>query len=100
VNALTPLTIGSLVCLRQSDRLAVVHRVWRRGPTIVLEVLRADGRVETCRLEQIASHYVVEQVHPPLPLDFDPHLLLGQRVTVAGRRPNRGTLVDGCVDVR
>jgi superfamily II RNA helicase len=61
---------------------------------MVLEVLRADGRVETCRLEQIASHYAVEQCHPPLPLSFDPSLLLGQRVTVAGRWPNRGKLVD------
>src|SRR5262245_29875797 len=60
----------------------------------VLEVLRADGRVETCRLEQVASHYAVEPLHPPLPLAFDPSLLLGQRVTVAGRRPNRGLLVD------
>ena len=94
VNALTPLGSGSIVRLRQSARLAVVHRVWRRGPTTVLEVLRADGRVETCRLDQIDSYYAVEPLHPPLPLDFDPHLLLGQRVTVAGRRPNRGTLVD------
>jgi superfamily II RNA helicase len=29
-----------------------------------------------------------------LPLTFDPSLLLGQRVTVAGRRPNRGLLVE------
>ena len=43
--------------------------MWRRGPLTVLEVLRADGRVETCRLEQIASHYTVEPLHPPLPLD-------------------------------
>ena len=94
VNALTPVAIGSLVRLHESGRLAVVHRMWRRGPLTVLEVLRADGRVETCRLEQIASHYTVEPLHPPLPLDFDPTLLLGQRVTVAGRRPNRGKLVD------
>ncbi len=90
VHPLTPLTIGSLVRLRQSGHLAVVHRVWRRGPTTVLEVLRVDGRVETCRLEQIAGHYAVEPLHPPLPLGFDPSLLLGQRVIVAGRRPNRG----------
>jgi superfamily II RNA helicase len=94
VHTLTPLAIGSLVCLRQLGRLAVVHRMWRRGPTAVLEVLRADGRIETCRLEQIASHYAVEPLHPPLPLDFDLSLLLGQRVTVAGCRPNRGKLVD------
>ena len=93
VHPLIPLPMGSLIRLRQSGRLAVVHRVWRRGPTTVLEVLRADGRVETCRLEQIAGHYPAEPLHPPLPLGFDPSLLLGQRVTVAGRRPNRGLLV-------
>jgi superfamily II RNA helicase len=94
MHPLIPLPIGSLVRLRQSGRLAVVHRVWRRGPTTVLEVLRADGRVETCRLEQIEGHYPVDPLHPPLPLAFDPSLLLGQRVSVAGHRPNRGLLVD------
>ena len=94
VHALTPLAIGSLVRLHQSGRLAVVQRVWRRGPMTGLEVLRADGRVETCCLEQIASYYAVEPLHPPLPLAFDPGLLLGQRVAIAGRRPNRGKLVD------
>jgi superfamily II RNA helicase len=94
VDPFTPLPMGSLVRLRQSERLAMVHRVWRRGPTTVLEVLRADGRVETCRLEQIDSHYPIEPTHPLLPLAFDPSLLLGQRATVAGRRPNRGLLMD------
>jgi hypothetical protein len=60
----------------------------------VLEVLRADGRVETCRLDQIDGYYPVESLHPPLPLAFEPCLLLGQRVTVVGRRPNRGRLMD------
>jgi superfamily II RNA helicase len=94
VHALTPLAIGSLVRLRQSGRLAVVHRVWRRGPMTVLEMLRADGRVETRPLDQIDSYYAVESLHPPLSLAFDPRLLLGQRITVVGRRPNRGRLVD------
>lgn len=93
VNAFTPFAVGSLVHLRQSGRLAVVHRVWRRGPTTVLEVLRVDGRVETCRLDQIDSYYPVERLHPPLPLAFEPSLLIGQRATVTGRRPNRGRLV-------
>ena len=94
VHPLIPLPIGSLIRLRQSGRLAVVHRVWRRGSATVLEVLRADGRVETCRLEQIEAHYPAEPLHPLLPLSFDPSLLLGQRVSVAGRRPNRGLLVE------
>jgi superfamily II DNA/RNA helicase len=94
VSPLTPLPVGSLVRQRPSGRLAIVHQVWRRGSTTVLEVLRADGRVETCRLEQIDSHYPVETVHPLLPLSFDSNLMLGQRVTVAGRRPNRGLLVN------
>jgi superfamily II RNA helicase len=94
VTALTPLTIGSLVHLGRSGHLAVVHRVWRRGSTTVLEVLRADGRVETCRRDQIDSIYAVERLHPPLPLNFDPRLLLGQRVTVAGCRLGRGMLAD------
>jgi superfamily II RNA helicase len=93
VHPLIPLPLGSLVRLRHSGHLAIIHRVWRRGPTTVLEVLRADGRVETCRLEQIESYYPSEPLHPPLPLIFDPRLLLGQRVTVAGRHPNRGLLV-------
>ncbi len=94
VSPLTPLPIGSLVRQRPSGRLAIVHRVWWRGATMVLEILRADGRVETCRLEQIDSHYPVEALQPLLPLNFDPSLMLGQRVTIAGRRPNRGLLVD------
>jgi superfamily II RNA helicase len=57
-------------------------------------VLRADGRVETCRLEQIEGHYPVEPLPLPLPLAFDPGLLPGQRVTIAGRPPNRGLLVE------
>jgi hypothetical protein len=61
VNAFTPFAVGSLVHLRQSGRLAVVHRVWRRGPTMVLEVLRVDGRVETCHLDKIDSYYPVER---------------------------------------
>ena len=72
----------------------IVHRVWRRGATTVLEVLRADGRVETCRLEQIDSYYPVEALILRCPLASNPSLLLGQRATVAGRRPNRGLLVD------
>jgi hypothetical protein len=94
VTAFTPLSVGSLVHLGQSGHLAVVHRVWRRGATTVLEVLRADGRVETCRCDQIDGVYAVERLHPPLPLNFDPSLILGQRVTVAGRRLGRGTVVD------
>jgi hypothetical protein len=94
VHPLLPLPTGSLVRLRQSGHLAIVHRAWRRGPTTVLEVLRADSRVETCRMEQIEGHYAVEPMRPLLPLAFDPSLLLGQRVTVAGGRPNRGLLVD------
>ncbi|HEX9870604.1 MAG TPA: DEAD/DEAH box helicase, partial [Candidatus Tectomicrobia bacterium] len=94
VGPLTLLPVGSLVRQRPSGRLAIVHRVWQRGDAMVLEILRADGRVETCRLEQIDSHYLVEAMHPLLPLSFDPSLMLGQRVTVAGRRPNRGLLVD------
>jgi hypothetical protein len=93
VDPLTPLPIGALVGQRQSGRLAIVHRVWRRGMTMVLEVLRADGRVETCRLEQIAGQYPIEPLHLPLPLTFNPELLLGQRVVIAGRRPNRGVVV-------
>ena len=92
VEPLTPLRSGALVRQRQSGRLAVVHRTWRRGLTMVLEVLRADGRVETCRLEQIESYYPIEPLHPPLPLTLNPDLLLGQRVVVAGGRPNRGVL--------
>jgi superfamily II RNA helicase len=94
VGPFTPLSTGALVRQRQSGHLAIVLRVWRRGATTVLEILRVDGRVETCRLEQIDSYYPVEAIHPLLPLTFDPSLLLGQRVTVAGRRPNRGLLVD------
>jgi superfamily II RNA helicase len=94
VHPLTPLAVGSLVRLRQSGRLAIVHRAWRRGPATVLELLRVDGRLETCRLEQIEGYYAVEPLHPPLPLGFDPSLLLGQRVIVAGRRPNRGLVVN------
>jgi superfamily II RNA helicase len=59
---------------------------------VVLEVLRADGRVETCRLEQIESYYPIEPLHPPLPLTLNLDLLLGQRVVVAGGRPNCGIL--------
>ena len=92
VEPLTPLRSGALVRQRQSGRLAIVHRTWRRGPILVLEVLRADGRVETCRLEQIESYYPIEPLHPPLPLTFNTDLLLGQRVVVAGGRPNRGVL--------
>ncbi|HEX9869825.1 MAG TPA: hypothetical protein VGC99_14740, partial [Candidatus Tectomicrobia bacterium] len=40
------------------------------------------------------SHYLVEAMQPLLPLSFDPSLMLGQRVTVAGRRPDRGLLVN------
>jgi superfamily II RNA helicase len=94
VHPLTPLSVGALVRQRRSGRLAIVHRIWRRGLTVVLEVLRADGRVETCRLEQIEGHYPSEPLHPPLPLTFNPDLLLGQRVTIAARRPNRGVLVE------
>jgi superfamily II RNA helicase len=94
VHPLTPIAVGALVRLQRSGLLAVVHRVWRRGAVTVMEVLRADGRVETCRLEQIGSYYADEPLHPPLSLAFDVSLLLGQRVTVAGRRPNRGKLVD------
>jgi superfamily II RNA helicase len=94
VQPLTPLPIGALVRQRQSGRLAIVHRMWRRGLTMVVEVLRADGRVETCRLEQIEAYYPVEPLHAPLSLSCNPGLLLGQRVIVAGRRPNRGILVE------
>jgi superfamily II RNA helicase len=94
VHLLTPLPMGALVRLRQSGRLGIVLRLWRRGPTPVLEVLRADGRVETCRLEQIEGHYPVEPLPLPLPLTFDPNLLLGQRVIIGGRPPNRGQLVE------
>jgi superfamily II RNA helicase len=93
VDSVAPPPVGSLVCQRPSGRLAVVHRVWQRGRTMVLEVLRADGRVETCRLEQIEGYYPVEPLQPPLPLDFDLDLLRGQRVTIAGRHPNRGVLI-------
>jgi superfamily II RNA helicase len=97
LDPLTPLPSGALVRQRQSGLLAIVHRVWRRGLTMILEVLRADGRVEICRLEQIEGYYPIESLHPPLPLTFNLDLLLGQRVVVAGGRPNRGVLtaVDG-----
>jgi hypothetical protein len=93
VNPLTPLVSGLLVRQRLRPLLAVVQRVWQRGSTTVLEVVRADGRVETCRLEQVQSYYPGAPLHPPLPLDFDLNLLLGQRAIVAGRRPNRGLIV-------
>ncbi|MBI3330382.1 MAG: hypothetical protein HYZ81_27195, partial [Nitrospinae bacterium] len=89
------LTLGSgaLVRLRGSGHVAVVHRLWRRGHTMVAEVLRADGRVETCRLDQIECRYHSEPLHPPLSLLYDVSLLVGQRVVIAGRRPNGGILV-------
>ncbi len=89
-----PLLVGAIVRLRQTGRQAIVHRVWRRGQTFVVEVLRDDGRVETCRAEQIECRYDLDPVHPPLPLTHDLRLLVGQRVVIAGRRPNRGILVD------
>jgi superfamily II RNA helicase len=93
IDALTPPPMGALVCLRQPERLAIVHRTWHRGTTIVFEVLRADGRVETCRLEQFAGYYPIDPLPLPLPLTFDLSLLIGQRAVVAGRRQNRGILV-------
>jgi superfamily II RNA helicase len=94
VPQVAPLLIGAIVRLRQSGRLAIVHRVWRRGQTFVVEVLRDDGRVETCRAEQIDGRYDLDPGHPPLPLVYDLRLLVGQRVVIVGRRPNRGVLVD------
>jgi superfamily II RNA helicase len=82
-----------LVRLRLSGHVAIVHRLWQRGPGWVLEVVRADGRAQTCRLEQIDCRYQHEPWHPPLPLTEDLNLLVGQRVVVAGRRPNQGMLV-------
>ncbi len=92
-SALT-LEVGAIVRLHQSGHVAIVHRVWRRGRALVAEVLRDDGRLETCRLEQIECRYPLEPVHPPLPLSYDLSLLVGQRVVIAGRRPNRGMLVE------
>ncbi len=91
----SPLTleVGAVVRLRQSGRVAVVHRLWRRGHVSVAEVLRDDGRVETCRLGQIEARYELNLRHPLLPLAADVSLLLGQRVVIAGRRPNRGILL-------
>jgi superfamily II RNA helicase len=90
---LTPPPVGMLVRLRPSGHLAIVHRVWRRGPTWILEVVRADGRAQTCRLEQVECRYQRQSWHPPLPLSCDLSLLAGQRVVVAGPRPNQGVLV-------
>jgi superfamily II RNA helicase len=84
---------GEFVRLRQPERLAIVHRVWRRGPAWVLEVVRADGRAQTCRLEHIGGRYEGEPRLPPLPLGGDLRLLEGQRVVIAGRPPNRGRLI-------
>jgi superfamily II RNA helicase len=93
IDQVTPLQPGFVVHLRQSGRLAIVQRVWRRGQSVVLEVLRNDGRVQTCRLEQIETCYQPEPLLPPLPLDADISLLVGQRATIAGKRPNRGLLL-------
>jgi superfamily II RNA helicase len=90
---LTPPQVGTLVRLHASGHLAIVHRFWRRGPTWVLEVVRADGRVQTCRLDHIDCRYRRDPSHPPLPLSADLNLLVGQRAVVAGRRPNQGVLV-------
>ena len=105
VDPFTPLPIGALVRQRPSGRLAIVHRVWRRGLTMVLEVLRADGRVETCRLEQIEGYYPVESLSHPCPSPSNSELLLGQRVTSRGttpepRNPHADGRVHGCVGTR
>lgn len=90
---LTPPQAGALVRLHSSGHLAIVHRCWRRGLAWILEVLRVDGRVQTCRLEQIDCRYRHDPSYPPLPLTADLNLLVGQRVVIAGRRPNQGVLV-------
>lgn len=90
---LAPPQVGMLVRVRPSGQLAIVHRLWRRGAAWILEVVRADGRAQTCRLEQIDCRYQHEPWHPPLALTSDLSLLVGQRVVIAGRRPNQGVLV-------
>lgn len=90
---LTPPQVGMLVRVHPSGHVAIVHRLWQRGPAWVLEVVRADGRAQTCRLEQIDRRYQHEPWQSPLPLTYDLSLLVGQRVSVAGRRPNQGVLV-------